>query len=59
MDMFAVYAHAYYPESNAGADSPVPSKPNDGTRTTGFDWFFATGVLMALGLIVTFVSVVA
>ena len=59
MDMLAGYAHAYNPKSNAGAEPPEVEKPKVGFWTTSFDWFFASGILMALGLVVTFVLVVA
>lgn len=59
MHMLAGYAHACHPKSKAAAASPVVEKRKVGFWTTGFDWFFASGILMVVGLVVTFVLVVA
>ncbi len=61
MDMFAVYAYAYHFDSEGiktgKSASELPGSAANASK--GVDWFFAIGVSMIAGLLVTVVSLVA
>jgi hypothetical protein len=58
MEMPAVFAHSPYTDATIAADQPSDSKAVAEKESSGFDWFFATGVLMFVGLAATLVLVV-
>ena len=61
MDRFPLYVQAHWPVSTALSDPPneTQSKLEGPKKSKGIDWFFATGVMMVVGLVATIMVAMA
>lgn len=61
MDKFPIYVRAHCPVSTAWSDVPHENqlKWEGARKSKGIDWFFATGVMMVVGLIATIMVAMA
>ena len=61
MNIFRIYVHAHCPVSTALDDAidETQSELEWAKKSKGIDWFFATGVIMVVGLIATIMVAMA